>query len=347
MANSLTNDLDYVLYKTKNLWGELRSQQIFITGGTGFFGCWLLESFLWANHKLNLNASATVLTRNPDGFRNKAPHLANNPAIQFHIGDVSSFKFPQGHFSHIIHAATEVNTSYNPHHPLLTFETSINGTKHTLEFAKFCGAKKFLFTSSGGVYGKQPSELTHIPEEYIGSPNPMDIGSAYGEGKRAAEMICTLYSKQYEIEVKIARCFALIGPYMPLDANFAIGNFIHDGLQGRSILVKGDGEPYRSYLYASDLVIWLWTILFKGQSCYPYNVGSEFDLRIADMAYLVARSFQSPIDVLISQTPLSGKIAERYVPLTKRISSNLGLKSTINLEDAVKKTIAWYSENKN
>ena len=106
IGNSLANDLDYVLYNTKDLWEELRSQQIFITGGTGFFGCWLLESFLWANQKLNLNTSAMVLTRNPDGFRNKAPHLANNPAIQFHIGDINSFKFPQGHFSHIIHAAT-------------------------------------------------------------------------------------------------------------------------------------------------------------------------------------------------------------------------------------------------
>jgi dTDP-glucose 4,6-dehydratase len=189
------------------------------------------------------------------------------------------------------------------------------------------------------VYGKQPSALTHIPEDYIGAPDPTHAQSAYGEGKRAAEMLCTLYGKQYGFEVKIARCFAFVGPYLPLDTHFAIGNFIRDGLQGCPILVNGDGTPYRSYLYAADLAIWLWTILLKGQSCYPYNVGSDFDLSISRIAHLVAQVFQPQVEVIIAQKPLAGKEAERYVPLTNRALSDLGLKSMIGLEDAIKRTI--------
>lgn len=338
-SNPLAQDLDDILVRTYDLWDELRSQRIFITGGTGFFGCWLLESLIWANDKLGLNAEVVVLTRNYDAFRKKAPHLANHPSIQFIIGDVTSFNFPEGRFSYVIHAATEASAKLNEENPLLMFETIVQGTRHTLEFAKLCQAKKFLLTSSGSVYGKQPSDLTHIPEDYIGSPYPTHAQSAYGEGKRAAEMLCTLYGKQYGFETKIARCFAFVGPYLALDTHFAIGNFIRDGLQGGPILVNGDGTPYRSYLYAADLAVWLWTILLKGRSCYPYNVGSEFDLSISRIAHLVAQFFQPQVEVIIAQKPLAGKEVERYVPLTNRALLDLGLKSMISLEDAIKRTI--------
>ena len=342
-SNSLAQDLDDILVRTYDLWDELRSQRIFITGGTGFFGCWLLESLIWANDKLGLNTEVVVLTRNYDAFRKKAPHLANHPSIQFIIGDVTSFNFPEGNFSYVIHAATEASAKLNEENPLLMFDTIVQGTRHTLEFAKLCQAKKFLLTSSGAVYGKQPSALTHIPEDYIGAPDPTHAQSAYGEGKRAAEMLCTLYGKQYGFETKIARCFAFVGPYLPLDTHFAIGNFIRDGLQGGPILVNGDGTPYRSYLYAADLAVWLWTILLKGRSCYPYNVGSDVDITISNVARLVGSVFQPPIEVVIAKKPSGEKPGQRYVPLTTRAFSELGLKPIIALEEAIQRTKSWNS----
>lgn len=341
--NPLAGDLNHILIHTEGLWDELRGKRIFITGGTGFFGCWILESFAWANDQLGLNASALVLTRNPEAFEKKAPHLASHPAIQFHVGDVRSFEFPSGEFSHIIHAATESSANLNESDPLLMFDTIVEGTRQTLEFARRCGAQKFLLTSSGAVYGKQPSEMTHVPEEYRGAPDPVDPRSAYGEGKRAAELLSTLYARRYGLEVKIARCFAFVGPYLPLDIHFAIGNFIRDGLRGGPIRVNGDGTPYRSYLYAGDLMIWLITILVRGKSCRPYNVGSEGNVCLSDLAQTVAAFFLPSREVQIAQKP-NLKPAERYVPSIKRAQDELKLRQTVSMEESVSRTILWQKE---
>ena len=339
--NPLTNDLKHILTHTESLWAELRNQRIFITGGTGFFGCWLLESFAWANEKLDLNASALVLTRSTDMFRKKAPHLVSHPAIQFHEGDVRCFEFPEDSFSHIIHAATSASSQLNVQDPLLMFDTIVQGTRHVLDFARHCGAKKFLFTSSGAVYGKQPSEISNVSEDYTGAANPADHRSAYGEGKRAAELLCSLYSRLCGSEVKIARCFAFVGPYLPLDIHYAIGNFIRDGLKGEPIYVKGDGTPYRSYLYAADLIIWLWTILFKGISCRPYNVGSGKGLTIRELAAIVADQFDHKPQIQILQKPKQKQTPERYVPSVQRAEAELGLKQFIDLPDAIRRTVNW------
>lgn len=119
----------------------------------------------------------------------------------------------------------------------------------------------------------------------------------------------------------------------------AIGNFIRDGLSGGSIVVNGDGTPYRSYLYAADLAIWLWTILFKGNSYRPYNVGSEEAITIADLANTVADCFQKQIDVKIAKSPGPNSPPERYVPSTKRTREELGLHQIVDLREGIRRTL--------
>lgn len=329
------SDLDHVLEHTQGLWGELEKGRIYITGGTGFFGCWLLESFCHANSKLSLGAEAVVLTRNARAFLEKMPHLAARKDLKWVEGDVRTFAFPQGAFSHVIHAGT---TSSAPVAPLEMWDTIVNGTRRVLEFTAQSGAKKLLFTSSGAVYGRQPEGMKAIPEDYSGAPNPNDPNAAYGEGKRAAELLCALFNGVHGIETKIARCFAFAGPHLPLDAHFAVGNFIRDAMAGGPVVVK-NGAPYRSYLYAADLAIWLWTILFKGEPARPYNVGSDAAMSISALAGTVAQLFGVELEEKTKHPQSTGG---SYVPCIRRAQKELELNVHIAIEEAIQRTFRWH-----
>jgi nucleoside-diphosphate-sugar epimerase len=335
-------DLDLILANTTSLWGEMRRERIFLTGGTGFFGCWLLESFCHVNRLLDLGAEAVVLTRNPDAFAQKCPHLTSDRSVSLQAGDVRTFAWPKGEFRFLIHAATEASARQASEAPLEMLSTIVGGTERTLQCAGSRGVRKFLLTSSGAIYGKQPPEMTHVPESYSGAPDPLDPQSVYGEGKRAAELLCSLVAKSTQMECKIARCWAFCGPHLPLDRHFAIGNFIGDVLHGRPIRISGDGTPRRSYQYAADLTVWLWTLLFNGPSLMPFNVGSEHDVSILDLARTVVATLAPETEILVAQKAAPGALPARYVPSIDRARDQLGLSEIVGLEESIRRTAAWH-----
>jgi dTDP-glucose 4,6-dehydratase len=338
-------DLDHILEHAGDPLRTLAGARLFITGGTGFVGKWLVESLLWANDRLNLGVSAVLLTRHPDRFLAKSPHLAEHPAVRLLHGNVSNFEFPSGEFPYVIHAATEPHFDPSPQHPLGTFDPDIDGTRRVLEFARTHGVHRLLFTSSGAVYGKQPPDLTHVPEEYTGAPSTLDNCSAYGQVKRVSEFMCSMYARQYGFSALIARLFAFVGPHLPLDINFAIGNFIRDVLAGHAIRLNGDGTPYRSYLYAADLAIWLWTILVEGESAHPYNVGSPEAVTILDLARTVAPLTKPQTAIEIATQAQPAVRPTRYVPRTTRAEQELGLHNRIRVAEGIRRTFNWHKRN--
>jgi dTDP-glucose 4,6-dehydratase len=334
-------DLESILSQTAQLWELLRGRRIFITGGTGFFGCWLLESFLYANRALSLGASVAALTRSPERFREKAPHLANDPAVQLLPGDIGSFTFPEGDYQYVIHAATDTSAQA-AEQPALLFSSIVDGTRRVLNFAATHGTQRLLLASSGAVYGEQPPEVTHLPETYLGGPNWLNRLAVYGEGKRVAELMTKLHTHQAGMECVIARCFAFVGPHLPLDQHFAIGNFIRDAMQGSPIRIHGDGTPMRSYLYASDLAVWLWTLLLSAPSGEAYNVGSEEAISIADLARAVIESLGLTSEIQIAREAVPGVLPAKYVPSTAKAREQLGLRAKVDLRDAIRYTAEWH-----
>lgn len=343
MNGIAAEDLSHVLQHTAELWAPVRGKHILLTGGTGFFGKWLLETFVYISEHLQLDAQITVLSRDPEAFLDSYPCYRTTAGVHFLKGDILTADFQGQTFHYIIHAATAADAALNAAQPLLMLNTIIDGMRRILDLARQQPLEGLLFTSSGAVYGKQPPMVTHIRETESFAVNSNLSGSAiaYGEGKKMAELYCSLYHQQYGIPVKIARCFAFVGPYLPLDKHFAIGNFIGNALREEDIIIKGDGTPYRSYLYAADLAIWLWTILLKGKDNTPYNVGSDDDYSIGDIARLVGK-LHPTIAVKILGTPAEGKPAERYIPAIELARQELGLQVRISLEEAIIRTQRFY-----
>lgn len=320
-------------------WPRLRGARLFVTGGTGFIGRWMLEALLDADRRLSLDIKVTILTRDPAAFAAKAPHLAAHPAFRFVAGDVMTLEPTADRFTHVLHAATDASADLNLNHPTRMFDTVVTGTRRALDFAVASGAQRFFFFSSGAVYGAQPWDVTHVGEDWLGGPDPRDTRNTYAEAKRAAELLCAIYAKAQGLEVVTARIFALLGPLLSLDIHFAAGNFIRDALAGRTVRVEGAGTAVRSYLYAADLTVWLWAILLRAAPGAVYNVGSQEAVSIADLARLTALTLGNAGSEILGK-PDPGWNPGRYVPSTALIRSELGVAQTVDLAEAIRRTAA-------
>ena len=336
------DDLQHVLDLAYQPLQSLHNARLFITGGTGFFGHWLLESLLHANRELSLGLRVTALTRSAAGFRKKAPHIAQDAAITLLEGDIRVFSFPAEPHTHIVHAAAD-STGAQANAPAYQLaESIVEGTRRVLQFATAAGAARLLYVSSGAVYGRSITDVTRIAETYRGAPDPLLLQSSYDEAKRMAEHLCVAYSANTTLECSVARCFAFVGPHLPLDQHFAIGNFIGDAIENRPIHIKGDGTPLRSFLYMSDLAAWLWTLLVRGGTNRAYNVGSDEAVSIGDLARITADVLRPALKVQIDGKPLAREAPATYVPDVSRAHEELGLNVTIPLSEAIRKTAAWH-----
>jgi len=339
---ALRHDFTQMLSGTKNLWGELKGCRIFITGGTGFVGSWLLHSLLEANKVFSLGASAVLLSRDPKAFLQKYPELRKNKLVTFHQGDILDFPFPRGQFSHVIHAASELSKGLQQADPVGLVWKTIGGCRRVMQFAALGGVKNILYVSSGAVYGPMITGRGCLPEDSPVSCLPYNPSGAYAEAKRVGELTCALEGKEQGISVKIARGFTFAGPFLPLNSHFAITSFIQSALAGRNILIRKHGKTLRSYLYGSDMAHWLWSILIKGKHGRPYNVGSDKPVTIQELAETIVAAYQSKSKIQILKKNGKAEELEVYVPDIRRAQKELNLNVFTGFEQAIRRTCEYY-----
>jgi dTDP-glucose 4,6-dehydratase/UDP-glucose 4-epimerase len=207
----------------------LNNKSILITGGTGFFGHWLLQILRSLIVEKKFNIDIYVVSRKPEIFLKENAGYSFDQFVNFIAGDVTSFQLTNIRLDYLIHmATTAASETFHGEDQLQKLDLLYRGTRNTLEQAVRAGVKKVLFTSSGVAYG--PSDGALFNEEMLQAPRTTEVLSALGEGKRLAEYLIGYYSLKGGFEYSIARCFSFFGPFLPLDIHYAIGNFINDAL---------------------------------------------------------------------------------------------------------------------
>jgi dTDP-glucose 4,6-dehydratase len=337
-------DVDAVVARGEDDFRRLAGRRILLTGGTGFVGSWLLETLTAAVDQLGLDATALVLSRRPDLFERKHPHLAAHPAVRLVKADVRSVPADVvgsiGTVDMIVHGASASAAAGDALSPFDVIDTIVDGMRSMLRVAAGSGRVPFLLLSSGAVYGARGDQA--LDETYPVAPLASSPTSAYGEAKRLAEVMGSVATAEGVADVATARLFTFVGPHLPLDQNFAVGNFLADALAGRDIEVAGDGTAVRSYLYAADLAAWLWAIAVRGTAGRCYNVGSEVPTTIAELAGAVASLEGGRPSVVIRGERRAGAAPARYLPSTLRARAELGLEETVTLRDALRRTADWH-----
>lgn len=322
----------------------LRGKSILITGGTGFFGLWLLLFLDHVNRELDLKISVEVNSRDPEKFLSKFPEFSSKYWILWNKSDIRAFVPKSSNYDFVIHGATtSASETFHGAEPIEKFSVTYDGTKRLLEQLKNYSIENFLYMSSGSVYGRDSAGL--ISENEPTAPFTNELNTSIGHGKRSAEFLCFATMDSHpKININIARCFSFVGPYLPLNLHYAIGNFIKNALLGEPIALKSQGHSVRSYLYVSDAISWLMQILLSDNQAEVFNIGSEEAITIKNLAGVFSSitGLELIFDKGTKNNAYDPPEVDFYVPNTSKIRNSLGVTVKVGLEDAIVRTIESY-----
>jgi dTDP-glucose 4,6-dehydratase/UDP-glucose 4-epimerase len=340
----ISEEIKLIHYRLSPILDSFNNKKILITGGTGFFGRWLVQILCSLVREHGFKIGIYVLSRNPKRFLQEHSDNSFDQYVTFIQGEVTNFKLPEIEIDYLIHmATTAAQETFAGEDQLNKLDLLYSGTRNTLENAVSKGVKKVLFTSSGVVYG--PSDGKFITEEMLQAPRTILETSALGEGKRIAEYLVAYYAKKAGYKYSIARCFSFFGPFLPLDIHYAIGNFVKDAITRNEIIVRGSGKELRSYLYIADAWIWMLMMLIESDN-EIYNVGSSNAISIEDLAKEVRNQLcaQKNVKILGEENDDGNFIRSIYVPNTDKIKNKFSVHEWTSLKDGIKRT-AGFKEN--
>jgi nucleoside-diphosphate-sugar epimerase len=339
---SVRSDACAVLDGRTQLLEPIRGKNLLVTGGTGFLGCWLLELLSVLNDTYSFNTSVTVLSRNSSGFLAHWPRFEGEEWLRLEDGDVRHLSEIPTSVNHIIHAAALTDRRDFSSQATSVAETNVFGTANLLRACeRLENLEKITLMSSGLIYGKQSIDVAYIDENYSGTRSPPSDVSLYAESKRMAEAFAIAAIIESKMPIAILRPFAFVGPYQSLDSPWAITDFIRDCIHGGPIKIMGDGLTVRSIMYASDFAYSVLAVTASGQERSIYNVGSNEGVELLSLANQIANCF-TPKPEIQTQVGQTTHERNRLVPDTRSIERDLGVKITVSLSDAIKKSVEWH-----
>jgi len=313
-----------------------------ITGGTGFIGKWLIAVLNELNRINDFHISLTILTRDKNKFISAFKDdedLKNLKFIESDIRHLDNINNKELAFDYIVLGANDATYDFSLNPNLLT-DTLIGGTRLMIEKFVTNKTNTILHLSSGAVYGDIAKLNNGVKENDKANFDITNLGSMYGISKLLVESILNDLSIKKDIKIINARCFAFVGPYLPLDKHFAVGNFINNCLNSEPIVINGDGSPVRSYMYAADMVKGLLKSLQSKKSS-AINIGSDKAISISDLANLISNELGNPNVVIKNNGKSHPEKSNYYLPDISLLKS-LGYEESYDLRSSITKTYKFY-----
>lgn len=254
-------------------WERLKNKTVMLTGAAGFIGYYMVLALLARNDLYNDNIKVIALVRNEEKAKMKFGNLINRADLVLCVQSVSD-EIKAERADYVIHAASQASNIQFENDPVGTINANLTGTSNVLDYAKKSNSEASLIISSLKVYGALRNGKQYIDEDDVGYLDFTSYKNCYAVGKRASETLAASYSKQYGMNIKIARPSYIYGA-SSLDDNRVWAQFIANIIKKEDILLKSNGAANRSFCYVTDTVTALLYILLKGENVYPYNISYE------------------------------------------------------------------------
>lgn len=313
-------------------------KQVLVTGGAGFIGSHLCDRLVEAGQQV------TCVDNFITGNRENISHLADNPLFKLIEADVSqpaeSYLKGNTKFDEIFHLASPASPRGYQDAPIETYKVNSFGTHQLIKFAKR-ESSKFLFASTSEAYGEP---LEHPQKEtYWGNVNSLGVRACYDESKRFGEMVCMVFYREFNLDVRIIRVFNTYGPRMDPSDGRVIPNFTTQALKGKPITVYGDGKQTRSFCFVSDMVEGIYKAMNRDQARGEViNLGNPDEYRMLDLAKKIKEKTGSNSEIVFTDLPEDDP--SRRKPDIGKAKDKLGWQPIVTFEKGLKETIKYFKE---
>lgn len=343
----ISEDIQSILSEKLD-WNYLAGKTVLVTGANGFIPSYIIYVLLELNSIMFQENPVRILAlvRNKEKAEKKFNQFITRKDFNFIISDVSEPVQINENIDIIIHAASQASPKYYGIDPVGTLKANTLGTANMLDIAKNCSIKKFLYISSGEVYGVLDGTLDFIDETYTGNVDITNVRSCYAESKRMGENMCVCWAHQFGFHVNMLRLSHTYGPGVELDDGRVFGDFVKNILSNEDIVLNSDGCAKRSFVYITDMIIGLFMVLFNGENGHAYNIAADNQTEIRELASMLSALYpEKGLTVKFNNKEIiSGYLrsASSGNPYSAEKLKNLGWNQKISIEHGFRHMIESY-----
>lgn len=330
-------------------WQQLEGKTVLVTGTTGMLASYVTWFLLCLHEEAGIDVSVVALCRNPQKAERYFGSYVGKPYFRMLTQDVCDPIVYEGAVDFIFHLAGNASPYFINTDPVGIIKCNLLSTMNVLELARKKQTAKVIFASTREVYGAN-EHADKLDECSYGVLDPLNARSCYPESKRAAETLLKSYYLQYGVAFNTIRIAHAYGPTMKLENDGRVmADLMGDVVAGRDIVLKSSGEAIRAFLYITDAVLGMFTVLFKGKAGEAYNLANETEpISIRDLAQRLASSRNDKtIQVVINEGDQKGYCTYRRTALDTTAIELLGWKPQTSLKEGIIRTFHAKTSNYN